>query len=149
MSDKLPLLTMNEIASLFQRKLKPSGTPKSTHTAKEATDDYWNAYLAPEAREAFRKEKQQIIDKTQEMYGEYFRDEDDNPVAIEVLINAGDWVVTNHGIVCLKRTYAIARWRIDEINWLDHMHTKTWINMYDFLCCFLYARAVYGDDTQE
>lgn len=52
----------------------------------------------------------------------------------------GTWAVTTYGVECLVTEYPIAMDRVYELDWLRHMHEKTWTNMVDFAGALSYAQ---------
>ena len=46
-----------------------------------------------------------------------------------VIKRYGTWAVTTHGVECLSAPYAIAMSRVDELDWLDQLRGRDWMNM--------------------
>ena len=64
----------------------------------------------------------------------------------------GTWAVTSYGLECLSTEYQIPKDRLDEPDWIDHMSSKTWIKMRDFVHAFRAAKTYHnlnpGDGEQ-
>ena len=83
---------------------------------------------------------------------------DDTPVTArgddlgEIWWQGRQWAVTSYGIECRDGTYAIESSRLTEVCcddpvspfWPVHMATKEWIDLDDFLTCFLVGLALHG-----
>ena len=50
------------------------------------------------------------------------------------------WKITPGGMECTENRYEIEAARLHEMSWLLHMAEKNWVNMNDFVPCFLAAR---------
>jgi hypothetical protein len=56
----------------------------------------------------------------------------------------GTWAVTDYGVECLAYEYFIEKHRLKESDWIDHMKTKNWVNIYDFISALEAARKIYN-----
>jgi hypothetical protein len=52
----------------------------------------------------------------------------------------GDWVITPRGLYCLITDYIVERDRLDEPDWIDHMSSKSWVDIKDFQRAFFTAK---------
>ena len=52
----------------------------------------------------------------------------------------GTWVVTTFGLECLSTYYAIEFHRVNETDWVEHLETKKWVVLEDFIRALHYAR---------
>lgn len=57
-----------------------------------------------------------------------------------ILNQFGSWAVTEWGIECLTHPYCIEAYRVHEIDWLDHVTSKTWCVAMDFARALEVAR---------
>ncbi len=51
-----------------------------------------------------------------------------------ILYRKGEWVLTAEGIDSLLNPYFIEAARFGELDWLEHMEEKNWVNIRDFAC---------------
>ncbi len=59
-----------------------------------------------------------------------------------ILKRYGSWAVTTHGIECLKTFYQFSFERTSELDWVEHMRSKTWVKIPDFVAALEYAREI-------
>jgi len=59
-----------------------------------------------------------------------------------LLSRFGDWVICENGIHCLYIEYYIAKSRLDESDWVDHVTEKPWVNARDFISAFEEAKNI-------
>ena len=63
-----------------------------------------------------------------------------------ILVRYGTWVVTEYGIECLDKQYAIDKSRVQEEDWSFHMGGKGWVNMIDFNQALNKARKIWSKE---
>ena len=57
-----------------------------------------------------------------------------------LIVRRGDWAVCRDGINCLYVTYFISKERFGEIDWIDQVTEKTWVDKGDFISIFKTAK---------
>jgi hypothetical protein len=58
-----------------------------------------------------------------------------------ILWQGRQWLVTTYGIEAKDCSYSIARHRLDDPYWLDHMTEKEWVDVDDFAAALHIARS--------
>lgn len=61
----------------------------------------------------------------------------------EVVEQFGSWAVTDYGLECLEREYAIEKKRLFDPDWAYHMAGKHWVDMADFMEALYAAQRYY------
>ena len=67
-----------------------------------------------------------------------------------IFFQYGTWAVTDYGLECLTEYYVIEGKRVSETDWPKHMDDKGWVEMKDFLMCFVivaFALTLFGHST--
>lgn len=64
-----------------------------------------------------------------------------------IIIRFGQWAVTEYGVECVDEDYSIARERVHESDWADHLVKKPWCNMNDFQDALDEARRLFKNET--
>lgn len=59
-----------------------------------------------------------------------------------LIVRRGDWVVCQDGIHCLYVPYHVAKARLGENDWTEHVMEKDWVDPDDFICIFEMAQAM-------
>lgn len=55
------------------------------------------------------------------------------------------WAVTERGLECTTRYYAIDWWTLWEMDWIHHMSGKGWVNVDEFTTAFIHAQGYFAD----
>lgn len=53
-----------------------------------------------------------------------------------IICRFGYWAVCEDGLHSLYINYYISKERFDEPDWIDHMRSKTWVDIHDFTRAF-------------
>jgi hypothetical protein len=61
-----------------------------------------------------------------------------------MLDRVGVWAICVDGLYCLINNCAISSDRFDEMDWVDHMSEKDWIDETEFAAAFELARTLKG-----
>ena len=63
-----------------------------------------------------------------------------------ILARFGDWVICKDGVHCLYTRYHVAKTRLHESDWVDHMSRKTWVNPQDFIDALEAAKTMVASE---
>jgi hypothetical protein len=61
-----------------------------------------------------------------------------------ILDRVGAWAICTDGLYCLTQSYTITSDRFDEMDWIDHMRAKEWVDGTEFAAAFELGRTLKG-----
>jgi len=61
-----------------------------------------------------------------------------------LLDRVGIWAICVDGLYCLTQSYAITSDRFDQMDWVEHMRAKDWVDETEFAAAFELARTLKG-----
>tara|TARA_R110000868_G_scaffold204328_2_gene452398 strand:+ start:16004 stop:16321 length:318 start_codon:yes stop_codon:yes gene_type:complete len=60
-----------------------------------------------------------------------------------IVCRFGSWVITFYGIENLDHYYQVAKERVHEEGWVDHIRAKRWSNHADFVAALIMAKGLW------